>query len=407
MPRKTFALTNTQIKAAKPKDKVYLLSDGDGLQLRVKPNGSKSWQLNYYRPNDKKRTTISFGIYPTVTLAEARKRKDEAKVLIDKGIDPKQQRETVAVTLERKESSIMKNVAAKWFEVKKKSVTADYADDIWRSLEMHAFPTVGDMCIDDVTAPIMIDALKPLEGKGSLEQVKRVCQRMNEIMDFAVNTGVIDHNRLSGIRAAFQSPKKNNMPSIEPKNLPEFMKALSYANIKIVTRCLIEWQMHTMTRPGEAACMTWNELDLENNLWHIPAERMKKKIAHTVPLTNQAIEILERIKPVSGHREHVFPADRNPKTHTNTQTANMAIKRMDGGKYKGVLVAHGLRSIASTALNDSGEFEPDLIEKALAHLDKNEVRRAYNRGDYLERRKKVMEWWSDYIDAASNSTCLG
>jgi integrase len=186
------------------------------------------------------------------------------------------------------------------------------------------------------------------------------------------------------------------MPTITPEELPQLMRDISYASIKLVTRFLIEWQLHTMVRPSEAAGAKWSEIDLENKVWIIPAERMKKKREHAVPLTDQILEILNSLKPISGHREHVFPADRNPRHHINEQTANMALKRMG---YEKRLVAHGLRALASTTLNQSG-FDGDVVEAALAHVDKNEVRRAYNRADYLDRRRVMMSWWSKYIEQA-------
>jgi integrase len=188
------------------------------------------------------------------------------------------------------------------------------------------------------------------------------------------------------------------MPSLKPKELPELMKAINYSSIKLVTRCLIEWQLHTMVRPSEAAGAKWSEIDLENNQWLIPAERMKKKRDHTVPLTKQTIELLERLQPISGHREYLFPADRDPKKHANESTANAALKRMG---YHKKLVAHGMRALASTTLNEQG-FDADVIESALAHVDKNEVRRAYNRAEYLERRRKLMYWWSAHISNAQS-----
>ena len=186
------------------------------------------------------------------------------------------------------------------------------------------------------------------------------------------------------------------MPTLTPDQLPELMKTISYASIKIVTRCLIEWQLHTMVRPSEAAGAKWSEIDLDNNQWLIPAERMKKKRDHTVPLTKQTIELLERLQPISGHREYLFPADRDPKKHANESTANAALKRMG---YHKKLVAHGMRALASTTLNEQG-FDGDVIEAALAHVDKNEVRRAYNRAEYIERRRKLMYWWSENIEQA-------
>lgn len=393
---KTTPLSNTEIKQAKPRGKVYKLADGLGLQLRVKPNGSKSWLLDYIKPHTGKRSSLGLGSYPEVSLADARKLRSEARELLAKRIDPKENRDDHQRQEQEKHTNTFIRVAEKWFEVKRTEIQENTAHDLWRSLQNHVFPQLGNYPISKITAPLTIEVLKPVQAKGSLETVKRLSQRLNEIMTFAVNTGLIHANPLSGIKCAFLKPTKQNMPSLAPDELPEFLKTLEYASIKLVTRLLIEWQLHTMTRPNEAAGARWSEIDFDKNLWTIPAERMKKKRIHCIPLTKQAIQILERVQPISGKREYIFPADRTPTKHINEQTANAAIKRMG---FKGRLVAHGLRSIASTTLNERG-FNSDIIEAALAHVDKNEVRRAYNRTDYLERRRAMMEWWSEYIDSA-------
>ncbi|NAL59603.1 tyrosine-type recombinase/integrase, partial [Escherichia coli] len=202
-------------------------------------------------------------------------------------------------------------------------------------------------------------------------------------------TGLIDANPASGIGMAFEKPKKQHMPTLRPEELPKLMRSLVMSNLSVSTRCLIEWQLLTLVRPSEASGARWAEIDLDAKLWTIPAERMKAKREHIVPLSPQAIEILEVMKPISAHREHVFPSRNDPKQPMNSQTANAALKRIG---YGGKLVAHGLRSIASTAMNERG-FNPDVIEAALAHSDKNEVRRAYNRSTYLHTRIDLMNWW--------------
>ena len=187
------------------------------------------------------------------------------------------------------------------------------------------------------------------------------------------------------------------MAALKPAELPELMRAIANASIKRTTRCLIEWQLHTMTRPSEASGAMWEEIDLENKIWTIPAGRMKKRRDQRIPLSEQMIELLEVIRPISGHREYVFPSDRDPKKPCNSQTVNMALKRMG---FAGRLVSHGLRSLASTTLNEQG-FDRDLIEAALAHVDDNQVRSAYNRTDYIERRRPMMYWWSEHIQEAA------
>ncbi|CAK2300499.1 integrase domain-containing protein [Vibrio crassostreae] len=400
MPRQTKPLTATEVKNAKPKDKEYNLVDGQGLKLRVLPSGSKQWQLNYYRPTNGKRTNLNLGRYPDVSLVQARKSSMEAKELIAQGIDPQEERKRKLQEYKENHEHTFLKVSEDWFEIKKHDVTPDYAVDIWRSLELHVFPQLSDIPVKDITAPKVIELLKPIEAKGSLETVKRLSQRLNEVMNFATNCGLIQANPLTGIRAAFKKPKKENMAALTPAELPELMGAIANANIKRTTRCLIEWQLHTMTRPSEASGARWDELDFENKIWIIPQERMKKRREHRIPLTEQMLALLEVMKPISGHREFIFPSDRDPKKPCNSQTANMALKRMG---FAGRLVSHGLRSLASTTLNEQG-FEADLIESALAHVDDNQIRGAYNRTDYLERRRPIMIWWSEHIEKASRGS---
>ena len=396
MARITKPLNNTEVSQAKPREKEYTLFDGDGLTLRVKSNGSKSWLFNYYKPITKKRANLGIGSYPSITLSSARKKRDEYRALLERDIDPKAFKEKQLADSANAFSNTMESIAGRWFKVKATSVSIDYGEDIWRSLSLHVFPSVGKLPVDEVKAPLIIKTLEPLVAKGNLETLKRVSQRLNEIMDYAVNTGVIDANPLSGIGKAFAAPKKKHLPALKPDELPELMHSLKYARVKVTTLCVIEWQLHTMVRPSEAAGTRWDELDLDSKLWHIPAERMKAKRPHTVPLTDQAIALLKIMEPISRNRDYVFPSDRSPRMPINEQTANMAIKRMG---YEGRLVAHGLRSLASTTLNEQG-FDADLIEVALAHVDKNEVRRAYNRAEYIERRREMMGWWSNRIVAS-------
>ncbi|GFK34051.1 integrase domain-containing protein [Vibrio cholerae] len=397
MPRQTKQLSATEVKNAKAKEKEYYLVDGQGLKLRVLPSGSKQWLFNYYRPTNGKRANLNLGRFPDVSLVQARKASLNAKELIAQGIDPQDERKRQQQAHKEIHEHTFVNVAKDWFAIKQHDVTPDYALDIWRSLELHIFPHISEKPVKAITAPEIIDLLKPIEAKGSLETVKRLTQRLNEVMNFATNCGLIQANPLTGIKAAFKKPKKENMAALTPAELPELMGAIANASIKRTTRCLLEWQLHTMTRPAEASGARWDEINWEEKVWTIPAERMKKRREHRIPLTEQMLALLEVMKPISGHRDFVFPSDRDPKKPCNSQTANMALKRMG---FAGRLVSHGLRSLASTTLNEQG-FDPDLVEAALAHVDDNQVRSAYNRTDYLERRKPMMCWWSGHIEKAS------
>ncbi|MGX9836219.1 integrase domain-containing protein [Enterobacter dykesii] len=393
MARTICPLTNTEVLRAKALEKDLTLHDGDALFLIVKTSGKKLWRFRYQRPATKQRTMMGLGAFPALSLADAKGLRADYLALLANGIDPQIQAEVAEEQQQIALDSIFSTVAANWFKLKSKSVTPDYAKDIWRSLEKDVFPAIGEIPVQQIKARTLVEALEPIKARGALETVRRLAQRVNEIMIYAVNTGLIDANPASGVGMAFEKPKKQNMPTLRPEELPKLMRSLIMSNLSVSTRCLIEWQLLTLVRPSEAFGTRWAEIDLDAKLWTIPAERMKAKREHTVPLSPQALEILEVMKPISAHREHVFPSRNDPKQPMNSQTANAALKRIG---YDGKLVARGLRSIASTALNEQG-FNADVIEEALAHSDKNEVRRAYNRSTYLAARYDLMNWWGLFV----------
>lgn len=391
--RTTRLLSNTQVLRAKALEKDLTLHDGDGLFLIVKTSRKKLWRFRYQRPATKQRTMMGLGAFPALSLADARGLRADYLTLLANGIDPQIQAEVAEEQQQIALDSIFSTIAANWFQLKSKSVTPDYAKDIWRSLEKYVFPAIGNIPVQQIKARTLVEALEPIKARGALETVHRLVQRINEIMVYAINTGLIDANPASGIGMAFEKPKKQNMPTLRPEELPKLMRSLVMSNLSVPTRCLIEWQLLTLVRPSEASGARWVEVDFDKNLWTIPAERMKAKREHIVPLSPQALEILEVMKPISAHREHVFPSRNDPKQPMNSQTANAALKRIG---YGGKLVAHGLRAIASTAMNEAG-LNSDVIEAALAHIEKNEVRRAYYRSTYLEKRKELMSWWGNFI----------
>ncbi|MCK8538778.1 integrase [Yersinia ruckeri] len=402
MARQTKPLTDTEIKAAKPKDADYQLYDGDGLTLLIKSSGSKLWQFRYYRPLTKQRTKQSFGAYPAVSLSDARKLRAESRALLAKDIDPQEHQKELSRNSQEAKTNTFMLIAERWWNVKKASVTEDYAHDIWRSLERDVFPAIGEVNITDIKAHTLVQTVQPVQARGALETVRRLCQRINEVMIYAQNTGLIDAVPSVNIGKAFEKPQKRNMPSIRPDQLPQVMQTMRNANIILPTRCLFMWQLLTISRPAEAAEARWDEIDFVAKEWKIPAARMKMNRDHTVPLSDEALTILEMMKPLSRSREFIFPSRIKPNQSMNSQTVNAALKRAGFG---GVLVSHGLRSIASTALNEQG-FPPDVIEAALAHVDKNEVRRAYNRSDYLEQRRPMMQWWADFVTKADSGSIV-
>lgn len=405
MARITRPLTNNEILKAKPREKDFTLHDGDGLFLLVKTSGKKLWRFRNQRPVSGSRTNLSLGSYPALTLAAARQIRDQHLSALAQGMDPQQQQEQASEQRQIELDSIFSTVAANWFQLKSKNVTEDYAKDIWRSLDKDVFPAIGSIPVQEIKARTIVEALEPIKARGALETVRRLVQRVNEIMIYAVNTGLIDANPASGVGMAFEKPKKQNMPTLRPEELPKLMRSLVMSNLSVATRCLIEWQLLTLVRPSEASGARWAEIDLDAKLWTIPAERMKAKREHIVPLSPQALDIIEVMKPVSAHREHVFPSRNDPKQPMNSQTANAALKRIGYGRK---LVAHGLRSIASTAMNEAGH-NADVIEAALAHSEKNEVRRAYNRSIYLIQRQSLMHWWGNFVYSSNtlNSNIKG
>lgn len=400
MANTTKPLTNTGIRLAKPKEREFNLADGNGLSLRVKPSGSKHWLFNYTHPFTKKRSNLGLGAYPNLSLSEARAKAHTFRTMLANGLDPKEQRDNEQRQKEEAHTNTFEQVGRKWLALKQAKVSETYHKKILNRLELYAFPALGKLPIHKITAVYAIETITPLADRGKLETVKKLCRWINEIMVYAVNTGVIHANPLAGIGKAFISPKAVNLPTLKPEQLPHLMATINRAPLKIVTRCLIEWQLHTMVRPNEAAGARWDEIDRKKATWTIPAERMKKNRAHEVPLSPQTLSLLDILNPISGHRAFVFPSDHDPRKPANSQSANSALKRMG---FHGQLVAHGLRALASTTLNEHG-FDGDVIEAALAHLDKNAVRAAYNRAQYLKRRRVMMAWWSEHIEQAATGS---
>ncbi|WP_159653842.1 tyrosine-type recombinase/integrase [Vibrio atypicus] len=397
MARRVVPLTDKKVKSLKPAGKETIASDGKGLQLRIMPNGTKSWRFVYKSPATGKRSNMTLGKYPELSIANARKIVEGYRELVALEIDPKHHRKEEKEKSEAIHQHTLFNVSQKWMELKRTEVTEDYAKDIWRSFELHVFPTLSSKPISMITAQSVIETLKVVEAKGSLETVRRLTQRLNEVMVYAMNCGLLQANPISNILAAFKKPTKQNMKKLESNELPALMNALANASIKRSTRCLIEFQLHTMTRPNEAASAKWEEFDLLKRVWTIPKERMKKRKMHRIPLTEEVVNLLKTMRVMSATSEYVFPSIKDPKKPMHSQTANMALKRMG---FKDRLVSHGMRAMASTILNENGH-DFVLIEAALAHVVGTSTQRSYNRTDYLERRKELMKWWSHHILEAS------
>ena len=394
-------LTDTEIKSTKPTDKEINLFDGDGLILRIAPlskGGKKNWYFRYAVPVSKKRTKMSLGTYPHLTLARARALRDEYLSLLANGINPQVHNTQKANALKDATEHTFQAVAKKWLDekVKTSGISQDHANDIWRSLERNIFPTLGDTPIKEIRPKMLKQHLDPIEKRGVLETLRRIISRLNEIFRYAATEELIEFNPADNLAQRFSKPKKQNMPALPPTELPRFLTVLNNASVRMETRLLIEWQLLTWVRPGEAVRARWADIDTDNSMWNIPSDFMKMKKPHKVPLSKEALRILDSMKAISGHREWVFPSIKAPLNHMHEQTANAAIIRMGFG---GELVAHGMRSIARTAAEESGKFRTDVLEAALAHSKKDEITAAYNRAEYLAERVVLMQWWSDYVQA--------
>ena len=405
MARQIIPLNATKIANAKPKDKDYTLSDGNGLYLLVKPSGSKLWRFNYY-DIAKKRKLMSLGSYPEISLADARAKRDEYRTLVAQNVDPQDH------IFKQKEQAIFNRqntvqaVADEWKEIKSTKVEEKTMKDQWNKLVKYLFPHIGHLPISEVTAPFVHAKLKHLAELRKFETLKKVIRGLNEIMRFAVNGGLIKYNPVADLAELYPSGERKHFPSIHPDKLPELLQDINRANITLQTRCLFEWQLLTMVRPAEAAGTLWTEIDFENVVWNIPKERMKgvknKKRPHSVPLSKQALAVLQILRPLTAHSAFVFPKNGDIKAHMSDEAVNKALNKMG---YQGILCGHGLRSIASTALYEA-EFNEEIVESLLAHVKGNKVRTAYDRSRYEKQRREYLAWWGDFVERAAVGSAL-
>ena len=421
-------LTNTQIKNAAKSDKEYSLSDGGNLYLRIRKNGSKNWLFIYTDFSTKKRKKMGLGSYPNMTLDEVRKVAKELRKQMTKGIDPKLFREKQKLDRLVESQLTFKAIAEKMLlkdeiqettnrekliveerERARINGTAFGKDEIDRItnkvrsshrkrlfLKRNLYPKLGNLPMAYITAAGVISVIEPMQAKGQLENVKRACCIANQVMKFAVNSNIIKSNCLAYIKDNFAKSKVTHMLKVPPNELGEVMAIMSNNQMKPVTRCAFEMQMHTMTRADELAAMRWCDINVKNKLWTIPAFYTKGKREHLVPLNDYTLGILEFIRPISGEHVHVFPSDK-PNTkfpHISPYAVNSSLNLTS---LKGRLVSHGFRGIASTYLNEHKQFREDAIEMCLAHLDKNTTRASYNSALYLDERYEILQFWSDYI----------
>lgn len=392
------ALVNSQIKQAKPHSKDYKMADGGGMYLLVKKSGHKYWRFDYRFRG--KRKTLALGVYPKVSLKDAREKLRLAKINLDKDQDPSMVRQ------EEKRAMLTTNfeqVAQQWWEHNKDAWSHDHAARVFKRLKDNAFNDLGHLTIDEMTPKQVIATIRKIEARGALDVANRVKQAINATCRFAVQQGIATTNPAGDLDGIVKPRKVQHRASLPREELPQFLKDLEAYNNRgrVLTQYAIQLLLLTFVRSGELRGARWSEFDFKDKVWRIPAARMKMGSEHLVPLSRQAIEVLDQLTPITGKYDFVFPSERKRDQVMSDNTMRCAIFKLgyDGlhtGKSKAV--PHGFRATASSILNETG-FNPDAIERQLAHQERNRVRAAYtHHARYLDERRQMMQWWADYLD---------
>lgn len=383
-------LTNAAITAARPKQKPYKLADGGGLYLLVVPGGGRWWRLKFRVDGSEK--LLSLGVYPAVSLKQARERRDEARRDLANGIDPgakrRSERDSAGDSFEA--------IAREWFEKFSPSWVPGHSGKLIRRLELYIFPWLGSRPIAKITAPDLLSCLRRIESRGALETAHRALQVCGRVFRYAVATGRAVHDPSGALRGALPPAGENHHASFtDPGKIGELLRAIDSYDGSIVVRGALRLAPIVFVRPGELRAAEWSEIDFAANEWRIKAERMKMRVQHIVPLSRQAIEILSDLQPLTGPGRFVFPSARTHNRPLSDNALLAALRRM--GFEQGVVSVHGFRSTASTILNEQG-WHRDAIERQLAHGERDAVRAAYNYAEHLPERRKMMQAWADHLD---------
>ena len=392
-------LTNTAIRNAKLREKQYKLYDEKGLYLLIKPVG-KYFRLDYRFLG--KRKTLAIGVYPDVTLKKAREKRDDARRLLQNGIDPAQHRKETKAIQKQGADNCFEALAREWYTKNKHVWTKGHARTIIRRLELNIFPWLGSKPIASITAPELLAVLRRIEERGALESAHRVLQICGQVFRYAIATGRAERNPSADLRGALPPTKPKRMSTItNPDKIGELLRAIDGYAGHLVTRCALRLAPLVFVRPGELRKAEWAEIDLENAEWKIPADKMKGRIPHIVPLSSQAIEIFREIAPLTRNGRYVFPSLRTAQRPMSNNTVLAALRRL--GYAKSEMSGHGFRSMASTVLHEQG-WMSDVIERQLAHAERNSIKAAYNHAQHILERREMMQSWADYLDLLKNKT---
>jgi integrase len=387
-------LTDTEVRKAKAKEKAYRLSDGGNFYLWVTPSGGKLWRWSYQHEGKEK--LMALGKYPAVTLALARDRHAEGRKLLAAGIDPMAQRKVEKAAEQVATESSFASVAAQWLEHWQDDKSTRHVDQTRRRLASNILPTLGSLQIAEIETPDIVAMVRAVEARGARDVAKRALETTGQIFRYAVAHGFAKRNPATDIqpRDILKASTKSNYARIDAKELPNLLRQIEVYQGTHITRLAIKLMALTFVRTSELIGAKWFEFDLEAARWDIPAERMKMRAPHIVPLATQALEVLNLLHPLTGHTEWLFPGDRNAAKPISNNTILQALKRMG---YQGRMTGHGFRGLASTILHERG-YGHEHIELQLAHAPRNAVSAAYNHALYLEPRAKMMQEWADFLE---------
>ena len=386
-------LTDTAIRVVKPAAKPFKLADERSLYLLITPAGGKLWRMDY-RFEDK-RKTLALGSYPEVNLKQARDRRDEARRQLADGIDPMSKRQEAKATRRAESINNFEAVAREWYKKQSNRWSKSHSTDVLRRLEVNLFKPLGGRPIAKIEAPELLRAIEVIENRGAHELAHRVLQVAGQVFRYGIVTSRCSRDPSADLKGALTPVQKTHQPAVKPEEMGELVQAINrYDQVgTLQTKLGLQLLCLTFVRTSELIGAVWDEIDWSNALWMIPAARMKMKTDHHVPLAKQTIALLEQVQAIAGESRYLFPGVNPCKTMSNN-TMLFALYRLG---YKGKMTGHGFRAVASTILNEQG-YRADVIERQLAHTERNAVRAAYNRAEYLPERRKMMQDWADFVE---------
>lgn len=388
-------LTAVQVRNAKPKEKPYKLTDGYGLHLHISKSGKKTWRYRFRL--DGKESTYVIGEYPQMNLSDARSARLKARELVKDGKNPVKARKEEKFARKNKlgiQGDTLRQIALEWMAKQEESWSDGHTKAVRKSFELDVFPEIGNRPVETITTPDLVAMMDKVEDRGALETARKVLQRVNSVFMYASRRGKITHNPAANLKGSLKTRKAVHHPALSKSELPQFLQKLEKARIHISTKLGLQFLILTAARTSEVRLAVWREIDLEENVWRIPADRMKMDSPHNIPLSRQALKILNHIGDIFGKSGYIFPSVRN---YRRPMSQNAMLYAMHSLGYHSKATVHGFRATFSTIANEEG-FNGDVIEKALAHIERNRVRAAYHRSEYIDKRRDLMQWWADYID---------